>query len=70
VVAYQDTFVNRWAAEYKPHFHIWNNADVHATLTHSPNPPLSLILITHESTFYQNDERKTCWAHQNSWPIP
>jgi hypothetical protein len=60
VVAYQDVFINQWAAEYKPRFHIWNNVDVHAMLMHSSNPPLSLILVTHdELTFYQNDERKT-----------
>ena len=70
VVAYRDAFVNRWA-EYDRRFHIWNNRDVDAMLTHPPCNPLPLILVTHdESTFYQNDERKTCWGHQDSRPAP
>jgi len=69
VVAYRDAFVNRWA-EYERRFHIWNDADVGATLARPPHP-LPLILVTHdESTFYQNDQRKTCWGHQDSRPTP
>jgi hypothetical protein len=69
VVAYRDAFVNRWA-EYERCFHIWNDADVGATLTRPPHP-LPLILVTHdELTFYQNDQRKTCWGHQDSRPTP
>jgi len=70
VVAYQDTFVNRWA-KYEQRFHIWNNMDVDSMLTRPPCNSLPLILVTHdESTFYQNDERKTCWGHQDSRPAP
>ena len=69
VVAYRDMFVNRWA-KYKQHFHIWNDVDVGAMLA-CPSHPLSLILVIYdESTFYQNDQRKTCWEHQDSWPTP
>ena len=32
---------------------------------------LPLIFVTHnESAFFQNNERKTCWSHQDSWPTP
>ena len=69
VMAYQDAFINWWA-KYEQCFHIWNDVDVGAMLAHPPHP-LSLILITHdESTFYQNDQRKTCWGHQDSQPTP
>jgi hypothetical protein len=49
-------------------FQIWNN-------NQGPLPCLSdlcpLILVTHdESTFFQNDKRKTCWSHQDSQPAP
>jgi hypothetical protein len=63
VVAYRDAFVNRWA-EYKQCFHIWNNTDVDSTLMRPPCNSLPLILVTYdESTFYQNDKRKTRWGH-------
>jgi hypothetical protein len=53
---------------YEKQFHIWDDDG-------NPMPPpkgfpvpghrFCLILITHdESTFYQNDERKTRWAHE------
>jgi hypothetical protein len=36
-----------------------------------PRAHFRLILVTHdESTFYQNDERKTHWAHSSSTPTP
>ena len=39
-----------------------------AGLTGASRP---LILITHdESVFYQNDEKMTCWSHQDSCPAP
>jgi hypothetical protein len=67
VVAYRQAFVNRWA-EYETEFQIWdNNGNL------PPLPPNSrrLILITHdESVFFQNDERTTCWSHQDSRPTP
>jgi len=68
VVAYQATFVNQWA-KYEWHFHIWNNMDAGTTLACPSSHPLPLILITYDkSTFYQNDQRKTCWGHQYSQP--
>ncbi|KAI0278446.1 hypothetical protein BC826DRAFT_876717, partial [Russula brevipes] len=55
-------------AEYETEFQIWdNNGNL------PPLPPNSrrLILITHdESVFFQNDERITCWSHQDSRPTP
>ena len=40
-------------------------------LVRPPFNPLPLILVTHdELTFFQNDERKTHWGHQDSWPAP
>src|SRR6266851_187248 len=71
MVAYRDAFINQWA-EFEQCFHIWNNGDVDATRPpHPPCNPLPLILVTHdELTFYQNDERKTCWGHQHSRPAP
>ena len=67
VVAYRHEFVHRWA-EYETRFQIWDDNG-------NPLPQASnlrrLILITHdESTFFQNDERKTCWNHQASQPTP
>ena len=67
VVAYRKAFVDRWMG-YEKRFHIWDDDG-------NPMPPpkgfpvpgyrFRLILITHdESTFYQNDERKTRWAHK------
>ena len=41
------------------------------TSTYRPSDSFPLILVTHdESTFFQNDERKTCWSHQDSRPTP
>jgi hypothetical protein len=67
VVAYRHAFVHRWA-EYETRFQFWDDNG-------NPLPHASdlrrLILITHdESTFFQNDERKTCWSHQASRPAP
>jgi hypothetical protein len=64
VMAYWQDFVNRWA-EYEIQFQIWDNSG-------NPLPRLSdfhplLILVIHdELVFFQNDERKTCWNHQDS----
>jgi hypothetical protein len=68
VVAYRQAFVYRWAAEYETRFQFWDQNG-------NPLPRLSdsrcLILITHdESIFYQNDERTSCWSHQDSRPAP
>jgi hypothetical protein len=67
VMAYRKDFVERWVG-YETRFQIWDNDG--NTL---PRPPDSfpLILVMHnESTFFQNDERKTCWSHQDSRPSP
>ena len=69
IVTYRDMFVHRWA-EYEMRFLLWDENGKPL-----PSPSLSdsrrLILITHdESTFFQNDERKTCWSHQDSRPAP
>ena len=68
VVAYRQAFVYRWA-EYEMRFQIWDDNG------NPLPPPLSdlrrLILVTHdESVFFQNDERTTCWSHQDSRPTP
>ncbi|KAH8983234.1 hypothetical protein EDB92DRAFT_1951794 [Lactarius akahatsu] len=68
VVQYRKAFVAHWK-EYAMQFRKWDN---------NGNPlPLPtgsggrLILVTHdESTFYQNDERKTHWAHSSTTATP
>ena len=69
VVAYQQAFVERWA-NYETRFQIWD--DNGCPLPRRSNSELlPLVLITHdESIFFQNDERKTCWGHQDSAPAP
>jgi len=73
VVAYRDAFVARWK-EYEKRFHLWDNDG-------KPLPPpkgfpvpgfkFRLILVTHdESTFYQNDLRKTHWTHASTKATP
>jgi hypothetical protein len=67
VVAYRQAFVYRWV-DYEVRFQI---RDANG----NPLPHLSglrpLILVTHdESIFFQNDERTTCWSHQDSRPAP
>ena len=72
VVAYRKAFVERWAG-YENHFQFW---DDNANPLSRPSPSdesdsSPLILVTHdESTFFQNDERKTSWSHQDSRPAP
>jgi hypothetical protein len=74
VVAYRREFVERWGT-YEKRFHQWDD-DGHE-LPH-PNgfpvpdgPPFRLVLITHnESTFYQNNRRKTVWTQKTSRPVP
>ena len=68
VVAYRQAFIYRWAAEYEMCFQFWDDNG-------NPLPRVSnlhpLILITHdESIFFQNDERTSCWSHQDSRPAP
>ena len=54
--------------EYETHFQIWDGNGDPLLYLSDLHP---LILITHdESVFFLNDERKTCWNHQDSWPVP
>ena len=74
VVAYRNVFVGRWAG-YKTCFHFWddngNSLPPHRFDALPSGFALPLILVTHDkSTFFQNDERKTSWSHQDSWPAP
>ena len=69
VVAYRCAFVHRWA-EYEANFQFWDD-NGNPLPSSCPSDLRRLILITHdESTFFQNDERKTCWSHQDSQPTP
>ena len=70
VVEYWKGFVECWK-EYKKHFIIYNNnGNVVSTPTGFPVPQgmrLQLILVTHdESTFYENDCRKTMWMNNST----
>ena len=67
VVAYREAFVHRWA-EYETCFQFWD--DNGNPLPRHSNSVL-LILVTHDKlVFFQNDERKTSWGHNNSAPAP
>ena len=70
VVEYRKGFVERWK-EYEKRFVIYdNNGNVLSTPTGFPVPQgiqFCLILVTHdESTFYENDRRKTLWINNNT----
>jgi hypothetical protein len=73
VVAYRKVFVNRWM-EYEKRFHIWDDDGNLMPLPKGfpvPGGRFRLILITHdESMFYQNNQRKTLWAHDSQKPTP
>ncbi|KAH9014045.1 hypothetical protein EDB85DRAFT_2157659 [Lactarius pseudohatsudake] len=78
VVAYQEGFIGRWK-EYEKRFHLWDNDGNLLPLPngfpvwHVPgaNGRFRLILVTHdESTFFQNDLRKTHWTHGSNKPTP
>ena len=67
VVAYRQAFVLRWA-EYETRFQLWDE-NGNPLPTRSDSRPL--VLITHdESVFFQNDERKSRWGHQDGQPTP
>jgi hypothetical protein len=67
VVAYRHAFVHRWV-DYEARFP-FPDANGNASPCASDSRPL--VLITHdESIFFQNDERTTCWSHQDSRPTP
>ena len=70
VVEYRKGFVERWK-EYEKCFVIYgNDGNVLSTPTGFPVPQglrFQLILVTHnESTFYENDRRKTQWISDNA----
>jgi hypothetical protein len=70
VVEYRKGFVERWK-EYEKRFVIYdNNGNVLSTPTGFPVPQgvrFRLILVTHdESTFYENDRRKTIWMNNET----
>ena len=74
VVAYRCAFVEQWKT-YDMCFHRWDNDGFELPcLTGFAVPdglPFQLVLITHdESTFYQNDQRKTVWVQKTSRPTP
>jgi hypothetical protein len=73
VVTYRKAFVDRWM-EYEKRFHIWDDDGNLMPLPKGfpvPGSRFRLILITHdESTFYQNDQRKTRWAHDSQKAVP
>jgi hypothetical protein len=70
VVEYRKGFVERWK-EYEKRFIIYGNeGSVLLTPTGFPVPQgmrFRLILVTHdESTFYENDRRKTQWVNDKA----
>ena len=73
VVAYRKAFVERWQ-EYEKRFHLWDNDGNELPKPNGfpvPGGKFRLILVTHdESTFYQNDLRKTNWAHASNKATP
>lgn len=70
VVAYRQAFVYRWA-EYEVRFPFLDDSGNPLPHPSNSRPFFNLILVTHdESTFFQNDQRTTCWNHQDSRPVP
>jgi hypothetical protein len=73
VVAYRTGFVERWK-EYEKCFHTWDNSDIEYRPQNAfpvKGGRFQLILVTHdESTFYQNDFRKTHWIASTSKATP
>jgi hypothetical protein len=81
VVEYREGFVARWK-EYDKRMNIYDNdgnlergPERKAQPGDGPIPadgrPFKLILVTHdESTFFQNDRKKSCWTHKNDKPTP
>jgi hypothetical protein len=75
VVMYRDEFVKRWmgATGYEKRMHQWDNDGNELRPTGFPvkGGRFRIIPVTHdESTFYQNDERKTVWAQKSERPLP
>lgn len=67
VVDYRKKFVERWK-DYEKRFVIFNNEGQVVSQPQGfavPGVRFRLILVTHdESTFYENDRRKTKWVHE------
>ena len=67
VVNYCKKFVQHWK-EYEKRFVIYDNKGQVVSQPHGfavPGVQFCLILVTHdESTFYENDGRKTKWVHE------
>ena len=68
VVEYRKAFVTRWK-EYEKRFVIYDNDGHEISRPEGfavPGVRFRLILVTHdESTFYENDRRKTKWVHES-----
>ena len=66
VVAYRNAFIERWR-EYEKRFVIYDNDGRELSRPKGfavPGICFKLVLVTHdESTFYENDRRKTKWVH-------
>ncbi|KAF8059298.1 hypothetical protein FPV67DRAFT_1400947, partial [Lyophyllum atratum] len=74
IVRYRAEFIERWNQYQKRMVTYDNDGKVDNNLEGFPVPPgqlFRLILVTHdESTFYENDRRKTLWSHTTSKPTP
>lgn len=75
VVEYRRAFIKRWKEEYEPRMVLYgDDGKVLKTPKGFPVPQgvrFRLILVTHdESTFYENDRRKTLWQHTTHAPTP
>jgi hypothetical protein len=74
VVAYRDTFIERWYRDYEPRM-VTYDKDGNATYPRGfPVPQghrFRLFLVTHdESTFYAHDRRKAYWIAPGDKPAP
>ncbi|KAJ7307025.1 hypothetical protein DFH08DRAFT_657161, partial [Mycena albidolilacea] len=81
VVEYREGFIARWKG-YETRMNVYNNdGELERGPQRTPQPgegpippdgrPFKLILVTHdESTFFQNDRKKTGWTHKTNKPTP
>jgi hypothetical protein len=74
VVNYRKEFIERWKEYEKRMVTYDNGGNIQTTPKGFPvqqGARFRLILVTHdESTFYQEDRRKTKWTHKNEKAIP
>ena len=75
VVEYRRGFIKRWREEYEPRMVFYDDAGNIVKTPKGFTVPqgirFRLILVTHdESTFYENDRRKTLWQHTTHAPTP